>query len=423
VATVSYRPEWLNSGRLKRVLDKINDGTSVNLDGAIQFIDWDFQQYFDLLSDAFRFPESLTGEEFRALAYRGCLDLRKEGVVTKGKLLEIVNKKASDALAVPVTRFSMWTNLRLRRMVSVPGFRVSYGDVNIRGVARLPEKYVLDDYFISGVGDIRPNAVRDSGYVILQCKSRSEEDAAKKMFNSLDTFYAITNLFWRSVSMWTDRHIQANVWMGPYQFFWKGRQFLGKDKIWYSPNFDKEEWRRFPKDAGELLKRLPQIRHGLRKLETHPLRPILSAAAKLVHEGMASPDLSYRLLRYWSALETLYSEGGNKNVPYERLIRRATFAEKDRELAIMKLEHLARLRNIYVHSGDTEREKSELTQYLREVLAHQILYLIRFADDLQDHNELLEMVDLPSDLELLERRRRAIKRRENIIRHGRHLDQ
>jgi hypothetical protein len=204
--------------------------------------------------------------------------------------------------------------------------------------------------------------------------------------------------------------------------FGRASNFLEGTKIWYSPTFDEKEWRRFPKDAKEFLKRLPQIRHGLKKLEDHPLRPILSAATKLVHEGMASPDLSFRLLRYWSALETLYSEGGNKNVPYDRLIKRATFAETDRELAIMKLEHLARLRNVYVHSGDTDREKSELTQYLREVLAHQILYLVRFADDIQDHNELLEMVDLPSDLVLLERRRRAIKRRENIIRHGRHLD-
>jgi len=222
--------------------------------------------------------------------------------------------------------------------------------------------------------------------------------------------------------MWTDRHAEGVLWLGPYQFFWEGTKFLGRDRIWYNQHYDKAEWHRFPKDASEFLKRLPYIRKIMSQLERHPLRPILSASAKLVHEGMTSADLSYRLLRYWSALETLYSEGGNKNVPYDRIIRRATFAETDRELAIIKLEHLARLRNIYVHSGDTEHDRNELTQYLREILAHQILYFVRFADDINEHSELIEMVDLPSDLGTLARRKRAIERRENIMHRGSHRE-
>jgi hypothetical protein len=423
MTTVSYRQKWIETGRLKRVLAKINDGTSVNADGAIQFDDFDFQQYFDLLADAFHSPDTLTPREISSLVYSACIDLRKLGPVQRDKLLGLVNKKASEALAVAPRPFTMWTQLRLRQMVWSRGFKLSFQDVRIEGRARLPKRYRLTDYLISGHGYIRPNKLSDFAYLILRCDARNEEDAARKMFDAIDTFYAVSNLIWRSINMWTDPHAQAYLWLGPYQFFWQGQKFLGKERIWYNPKFDEAEWQRFPKDAKDFLVRLPHIRKALADLQPHPLRQILSPAAKLVHEGKASPDLSFRLLRYWSALETLYSEGSNKNVPYDKLIRRATFGERDRELAILKLEHLAKLRNSYVHSGDTERERNELTQFLGEILAHQILYLLRYADDLADHNELIEMADLPNDLNLLARRRRAIERRENIIQFGRHRGQ
>src|SRR5688500_9224681 len=123
MATVSYHSDWLKSGRLKRVVDKINNGTSINNEGNIQFDDFDFQQYFDLLSDAFRYPESLNASEIRSLVYRTSIDLRKNGKISEQKLLHLVNLRASEALAVVPQRYTMWTHLRLRRMVWSPGFK------------------------------------------------------------------------------------------------------------------------------------------------------------------------------------------------------------------------------------------------------------------------------------------------------------
>jgi len=357
---------------------------------------------------------------FRSIVYRAAIDLRKLGRISPTKLLEQVNRAASAALAAPVKRYTMWTRLRLRNMARSPGFRLSFDQVRIEGVASLPAKLRLQDYLLSGFGYIHPNELTGFGYLVLRAEARNENDAARKIFDACDTFFGLASLGWRDLSLWTERHAQAKIWMGPNQFFWEGSKFLGKERVWYNPHFDTEEWKRFPKDGSEFLKRLPYIRRSLKALETHPLRKIISSVAKLIHEGMASRDLSYRLLRYWSALETLYSEKGNRNVAYDKVIRRATFAQKDRELSIMKLEHLSKLRNDYVHSGDTEKEKNELTQYLREILAHQILYFLHHGSDFNDHDEIIEMADLPSDAGLLERRKKAIQRRENIIAHGRH---
>lgn len=420
MATVSFQQDWISSGRLQRVLKKINSGTSVNSEGNIQFEDFEFKQYFDLISDAFRFPEQITQDEASSIVYRACIDIRKKGQISQGDLRIIVNDLTSAALSIPNRPFTMWTHLRIKQLSFSSGFRIEFDNVSIQGSAHLSSRYHLDEYILNGHGRIYPNKLSSYGYLIFRCEARNENDAARKIFDAGDAFFAACNLAWRSINLWTDRHVQANLWMGPYQFFWDGRKFLGHDKVWYNPNFDQDEWDRFPKNAAELHKHLPGIRKVLKRLECHPLRGVLLSTAKLLHEGMASTDLSFRLLRFWSALETLYSEGGSKNVPNERIIKRAVFAEKDRELTKMKLEHLARLRNDYVHSGKTEREKNDLSQSLRELIAQQLVYLIMHASDIVEHSELIEMADLPDDLSLLAKRKIAISRRENIIKLGRH---
>lgn len=420
MAAASYKPEWQKSGRFKLLLTTINAGTSPNQEGGVTFTDYDFGQYFDLLPDAFRYPAEITRTEFRSIVYRAAIGLRKTGQITAETLVDAVNQGAISNLKLPSRRYTMWTVLRLRNMPRAGSFRLKFDEVTLEGRRSLPHWLRLEKYFISGIGDIEPTPVGDFGYLIARVNARTEDGAAKRIYDACDAFFALANIYWRSWPLWTDRHAEAKLWMWHYQFFWERRRFLGREKIWFNPSFDEAEWKRFPGDFSKFAEALPYIRKALSKLEIHPLRHVLFQAARLVHEGMSSPDLSFRLLRYWSAMERLYSESDDRNAPYDRLIRRLTFAENDRELAIMKLEHLSKLRNAYVHSGSTDNDRNELTQFLGRVLEHQIRYILMRGTDFLDHGELIEMADLPSDLGLLERRKRSIERRENIIRHGRH---
>lgn len=420
MAAVSFNAEWQKTGRLKLLLTTLNAGTSPNAEGGVAFTDHDFGQYFDLLPDGFRWPPEITRTEFRSIVYRAAIDLRKKGHVRSDALLNAVNAGVVSNLQLPLRPYTMWTALRLRSMPRVGTFRLKFDGVSMEGRRELPEWLCLNDYFISGIGNIKTTPAGDFGYLIVRTKARTEDGAAKSMYDACDAFYGLTNISWRSWPLWTDRHAEAKLWMWRYQFFWEGRKFLSSEKIWFNPSFEENEWNRFPGEYAEFAEALPYIRKAISSLETHPLRAVLFRAIRLVHEGVASEDLSFRLLRYWSAMERLYSESSDRNAPYEKLIRRLTFAEKDRELAIMKLERLSKLRNAYVHSGSTEDDRNELTQFLGRILEHQILYILMRGGDFLDHGELIEMADLPSDLGQLERRKKSIERRENIIRHGRH---
>src|SRR3546814_849451 len=96
----------------------------------------------------------------------------------------------------------------------------------------------------------------------------------------------------------------------------------------------------------------------------------------LLQDGFASRDSSHRLLRYWSALEQLYVEADAKGGSNEKVLDRALFAEGDPTLSRWKLEHIARLRNDYVHAGGAGDDLHHQCQFLRMLLSRHINHWI-----------------------------------------------
>jgi hypothetical protein len=139
----------------------------------------------------------------------------------------------------------------------------------------------------------------------------------------------------------------------------------------------------------------------------------------MMNDGMEAADMTRRTLRYWTALERLF-QAGDERVSYERVIERATYLYDPADLAKAKLRRLLRIRNRYVHMGTTENEHHQLTQYLAAEVRSHLFYLLMNGDDFADHREFIEMTDLPSDAVALNRRRRAIDRRERMIEKRRH---
>lgn len=419
MATVALRQEW-RDGRLQALLDDFNSRTSVNDDGAVRFSDFDFQQTFSLLDGAFRYPEALTTREMSALIYRAVIDLRKTGVVKLNDLISAVNASASDALSSRKSRFTMWTALRLRNLSQSGGFDIRYKGVLLQGRSILPPRLRLEEYDLSG-DRISPNDLSGFAFLIGRTEARNEEGAARNIFEAADLFMALTNVAWRQWNVFGgEHHAEAKLWEGPYQFFWRNKTFLGSERLWFNPEFRRDEWNRHPETGAKFRQFLPAVRRGLRKLEGHPLARVLSQALRLMHDGMVSRDSSYRLLRFWSALESIFSKENESRS--DTIIDRALFAEncEDRDIVRLKLQYLSRIRNGYVHAGLENENIYHLIQFLRDFVANHLLYLLYNGDDFDSHDEYIAMCSLPSSLDALKRRRQAIQRRENVILFRRH---
>lgn len=239
----------------------------------------------------------------------------------------------------------MWSKMRLRQMPFAKPVRFSIEGVRVRTAAYLPKWLRLPEHFVSGVGRVKPDELPFFGYIIFTVEARNENEAAKRIFDACDLLYAVVNTAWRSIEMWVQRRPTAKVWLGPHQFFFQGKKFLGKDRVWYSLEYDEEAWNLFRPDAGEFRKRAPLFRRVLKQLLDHPLNGPLRKALVLVSEGMMSDDLAFRLMRFWSALEVLYSEG-EERTNVKKLISRLTVASGEYAwLDRLKLQRVYHLRS------------------------------------------------------------------------------
>jgi hypothetical protein len=115
----------------------------------------------------------------------------------------------------------------------------------------------------------------------------------------------------------------------------------------------------------------------------------------------------------------LFSDVAEK-VPYEKIIRRVTFLERDQQESRMFLQHLANLRNSKVHKGESSDHQHQLLEYTADLMRRFIFYLIFNGDDFGSHAEFLEMADLPNSRAALDRRLLALERRIRFMDTKRH---
>ena len=410
----------MRQGDKRELINELNSGTELNADGNIAFTAHDDRDLFYLLADGITYPDSITRMDASAISHRSFLDLRKSGEVSRKPLISEIASRVGALESAPRRKYTMWTKCRLRSMTFAKTVRFDVKGVAIRTSRHLPKWLQLSEHFISGIGRVRPNALPFYGYLIFSVEARNENEASTKIFAAADLLFAIANTSKRSLELWTQRVPSAFLWLGPHQFFFEDRRFIGDDHVWYNQNFDEDIWNRFPKDARDFVHGAPFIRRIVRKLADHPLCAQLESSLLLINEGMTSVDLSFRLMRFWSAAEALYAPSDDRTSA-NRLISRLTFASGPNEwLDKIKLERCYHLRNLYVHRGSNDSDDTSLVQHLRELLLRQIYYYLFNGDDFESHTDLLMMVDLPTGEQTLLRRKLAIDRRLSFARCGRH---
>lgn len=413
----------IEAGVRHRLLGELQEAMKVNEEGNVYWTGTDeVDQYISVLRDAFTFPEELSTREAGAIVGRGILDARKKGKLTDATVLESLQRITHEKLAQPYGQFSMWSRLSYRPPASARDTKFSYGGVSIRLTSKLPRYMQISD---SDFARLEPIATKDKPgfcFGIAITSARNSVHAADRIFEACEIFQSVYNLVLKSWNITgSEQRPEATLLLGPYHFLFKGRKCLIDSERWYNQNYRDEFWKTTNRESDRIHSAAKYVGKALAKLEKHPLREPLSAALLMMNDGMETADMSRRTLRYWTALERLF-QAGDERISYEKIIRRATYLDSPADIVRSKLARIVRIRNRYVHIGSRENEHHQLVQFLADLVSLHLLYLLFNGDDFADHNEFIEMTDLPSDAKALERRRRAIDRRERMTEKRRHRD-
>lgn len=292
--------------------------------------------------------------------------------------------------------------------------KFKWGDVSIRLCGQLPKWLRLAPFYNSSIGAVVPDTPTRSGYIILSCHERKEDDAVDRMLDALNLLMALMNIY-QTRGSWTIK--SGNNWtagqlrMGPFQFVFQDRKFLGENRIWYDPNYDEAAWNAQHPSLEKYLQIVPFTRKALSALNSHPLKHVLVPALQISQDAFEASEGNHRLLRFWTALEKIYVEDGARDRSNQKVIDRATFSDTDYHLTRWRLGHISRLRNEHVHArghGDAFMEQS---QVLRDLFTRHILHWIFHGRTFDSHEELLAYVDLPRADEALKRARKLVDRR------------
>ncbi|MFL9841168.1 hypothetical protein ABS767_09355 [Sphingomonas sp. ST-64] len=411
---INRNSKLVSNEQLQEFFDLFESMTKV-VEGGISFPSIRaFANFEEMLPDAFTVKPPLKRPAVIRIFRNALYDCRRKGPLTADALIARAEEIHRLNRAVQPKEFTLWTKIRIYGIDRTQALNFKWGDVSIRLCGQLPRWLRLDPFHNSDIGDVAPDAPARSAYVILSCRERKEDDAVDRMLDALNLLMALMNIY-QTRGSWTI--MSGSNWragqlrMGPFQFVYQDRKFLGENRIWYDPNYDEAAWNAPHPGLEKYLEVVPFTRKALSALSQHPLKHVLVPALQISQDAFEAQEGNHRLLRFWTALEKIYVEDWNKDRSNQKVIDRATFSDTDHHLTRWQLGHISRLRNEHVHArghGDAFMEQS---QVLREIFTRHILHWIFHGRAFDSHEALLAYVDLPRTDEALLRKRKLVDRR------------
>lgn len=255
-------------------------------------------------------------------------------------------------------------------------------------------------------GDLRSELRTASLYtrVHFKIQARCPQSAAETAFDKLDFFRGLWNLThivkeWR-ISSGMNRPVNA-ITLGPIHTIHTPDGKRATEVYWYEPFFSKDQ-KTLPitNDYEAIRSYEKRLLRSLAK-KSQPLQDQLVQGVIRYCRALDQIDYEAAFLKLWGVLEFLTNTVGGS---YDQTIRRTAFIFETHQAAKIDLEHLRRMRNRSVHSGEASaQEKSErilyqLKGYVRRLLHFQFTTPISF----RDLHEIGLFLDTTTDRESLQ---------------------
>ena len=240
-------------------------------------------------------------------------------------------------------------------------------------------------------------------------QARSNFEAAEKALNAIDLLRGIWNLYLNHYGARRHSFGRAapinQVLRGPIQTLHETTGQAITEVFWYDADYV-EPLSCFNLDskAEELSKFAHTVRRYLRK---NPSRIAIEDAIRRYSRALDARDHTAAFLGLWGLLETLTN---TEKVSSDITVKRTSFLWDQPEFNRHVLRHLKDYRNRAVHVGnrtdEIETYLNQLRRYAEGLLSFHIYNVQKFSSI----EEAAEFLDLPSDLTVLQKRMRLLKK-------------
>lgn len=403
--------KWKSNKQLKPsiILDKINNIKAVGEDKNVSYSGDSVLIYHDAmaaLQSMVEFPEATMGLDREYIVSKAVNNIAKDFDLDKSKVINEINSIVKEQLASREYRFHILTSISLG--APYPEKSIEIENCRIRLIASdYPNKYSEREHIVKPGGSISDNDPGGYAKVIISLKAKSEKSAVTTALRVLDIRRAIWSLLSNPLrQLWpVDDGRPINVIrLGGVHTVHKENGRLATKTYWYEPNFVKaapfvlSEPEVIAKHSKWVMKQIGGLSYG----------DVLKDALLRYVRALDERNHNVVLILLWGALEVLTSPEAKAN--YDLVVRRTSSVFKEKEYCKQVMEHLRDCRNRTVHAGD-QSDKAKMNCYqLQHFFRELVFFHLRNTGEFSDLNEANNFLDLTSNKEALERRKRLIEK-------------
>ena len=350
---------WNDKYDPELIAQKIEETKKVDKNGKISFAGFEFLEYETLLFSMLRFPIEIPDREAQNIVKSAIRVSAKNGKITPKSMLAQASKLANSYLALPFTRYTLYTSISINSRWQSPISKVHFGN-NIICFDKEPSKkfikassQILQQTEKSTIGGMP----KDYTYVRVFVSAREIYEAADQAIDTIDFVRAVWN--WQ-INMKTGLRYSTGsnpkrinkLILGPiHTLHYPNGQIASSATWWYEPNYvgpietyrDKDEW----KQLSEFLKKVKF------RLSKHKYADIIENSLIRYTRALDERNLQSSFLRLWSVLELLTN---TEKESYDVTIKRTAFLFEDTNYHRQVLLQLRDYRNATVHLDKEDKE-------------------------------------------------------------------
>jgi hypothetical protein len=423
-STKSVEPvcaKWSGDFNIGLLLETINDRKQKDpTAGRVSFDrgDGKFNDALAVLESSVGFDEAIPESMYRGLTFRSLVAVAESKTLTAKAFMDELSRQEQAYKVKAPKRYVLTTSMSARNL-SDSLSRTGISDTRITFGERLPETFRVEHEQMRQrgrnvlFGDLPKftGMMRRYTFVRVSVWAKSEIEAVESALGGLNLLRGIWNFILNYPTAWRvsagKRNPVNKIVLGPIHSLHEPSGTLASRFLWYEPDYVG------PLTSVRLDRHVDALRASektfRRYLTKSHYRADLEDSIRRYGRILDSRDWNNAFVQLWGLLEHLTDTTRTEN---RVTCRRARFLYPKEERSLHKevLDHLAHHRNRAVHAGyvseDAETLLYQLKRYVERVLWFHLFFGVNFSNRV----EAVGFLNLPPDLDELQKRMRLMRR-------------